>query len=106
MNSNCNNFKQELEGAPEICPLCGEKTIAFVSRVNNKLASVVAIIAVAFIVAPFLLVDIIGMGGLWFGFGVGIVCVGISLFTRSIPAIIISAISSAASIGLLFFFIG
>ena len=106
MNKDCNNYKQELENNPEVCPLCGVKTEAVQTNVNTKLASIVAIIAVAFIVAPFLLVDTIGMIGLWGGFGVGIVCVGVACFTRSIPAIVITILSLAASIGLLFYFIG
>jgi len=105
MNKECNNYNQELENDPEICPLCGGKTSNIVSKVNNKLASVVAVLAIAFIVAPFLLVDYVGMAGLWIGFAVGIVCIGAAVYSKSIPAIIITIVSSAASIGLFFYFI-
>ena len=105
MNKQCANYKQELEENTEICPACNEKTTNVVSKSNNKLGSIAAIIAVAFIVAPFLLPMFIGDIGLWGGFVVGIICIGISLYSRSIPAIIVSVLASAASIGLLFYFL-
>jgi len=105
MNKQCSNYKQELEDGTETCPACGEKTTNVISKVNNKLASVTAIISVAFIVAPFLLANFVGLGGIWAGFAVGAVCIGLAIYSKSIPVVIISVVSLLASIGLLFFFL-
>ena len=107
MNKDCNNYKQELENAPEVCPLCGRKTEIFISKVNNKLAAIVSIVAIACIVAPFLLIDFVqGLWGLWFGYGIGAACIVGAFISRSLPAIVISILSLLAGFGMLFYFLG
>jgi len=104
MNPECNNYKQELDSHIEICPLCGKQAEIKETSLDKRRPIGVAVSIIA--VAAFL-VTLMPIPS-WIPFILGIVvsaaCIVTSIIIRMTAAIIVSILSAAAVVGMLFFY--
>jgi len=89
VNKKCDNYKQELDGDPSLCPACNTPTEKYVSTINTTFRMIAIFAAV-------LAFGIIWSGwGIWYLVGVAVSIAGIVLgfLSKSKLAIVISIIS-------------
>jgi len=104
VNQECENSKYELEEEIEVCPLCGKPTekIETSLDVRRPLGAALSIAAILGIV-----VSMLPFGG-WIPFYLGcftiVACIVTSIIIRMKVAIIISILSAAAMVGVLFYY--
>jgi len=102
MNSNCNNYNQELDERVEICSLCNEPVTKTESKINSRFQLISIITAITGFVLSL-------WGFTWFmailGFAGVFASVVIGFMSRSKAAVIISLLSVIASAAVFIYFI-
>ena len=101
----CNNYKQELEGTPETCPVCGEKTEEIKATSNTNLgaiACIIGFIGIAFQVSGFRFNPFLG----WMGYALPVAGLVTAIFSKNKIAILITSLIIAIVILFLIFFMG
>ena len=92
MNDKCNNYKQELDGSPETCSLCGEPVTKIETNVNPKLG--LAAIAAA-LAGPILFWFGLSWTMVWIGVILNAAAIVVSFISKSKPSIVISFLGLA-----------
>jgi hypothetical protein len=100
MNTECNNYKQELNEGTTICSLCNELTELFETKVNSKLKLTAIVAGITSIVLfmwawgiPF-----------WASFAIAPASVVVGFISKSKAAIITTNLSLVAMVGLIIHF--
>lgn len=102
-NSECVNYRQELEENLEVCPACGKATEKIQTALDGRrrLAPVVSIASIVAILATFFLFNFVDF---YVGFFIGavtiIACIVIAFMSRMKGAIITTLLAAAGFIGI------
>ena len=101
-NPECNNYKQELEGDVEVCPMCGKEVEKIQTSLDYRRPAGIAISLIS--LAGLLLSFFQSMVAFYVGVGVMVLCIVGGIIVRMKAPIIVSILSVSALAGLMFYY--
>jgi len=101
-NPECDNYKQELEGEIEACPMCGKEVEKIVTSLDYRRPAGIAFSIIS--VIGLLLSFFHSIVAFYAGIGIIAICIIGSIIIRMKSAVAVSALSAGILVGMMFYY--